>query len=174
MQTNSKKKLFAELFKGHAPTSIIDASVNTANLTPVDNASIDANMNTNQNASQSTSVNISTLASKNTNDNVSKLASENVSINARDNISLNETASNNVSELDVVLNDYRQISGKKPMFSDIYEQQNIYIDRNLVEAVAQLLKEERRTKKDVYNAALKLYFQLVLKRPIKLRAEEDM
>lgn len=55
----------------------------------------------------------------------------------------------------------------------MYQQQNVYIDRNIVSAISKILKKNKKLKKqEVYNEALKLYLDVIHDVQVKMKSEE--
>jgi hypothetical protein len=61
---------------------------------------------------------------------------------------------------------------KQLTHNKMYQQQNVYIDRNIVAAVNKVLKKNKMTKQELYNEALKLYLDVVHDVQVKMKSEE--
>lgn len=63
---------------------------------------------------------------------------------------------------------------KQLTHDQMYQQQNVYIDRNIVAAISKVLKKNKKLKKqEAYNEALKLYLDIVHDIQVKLKSEEE-
>jgi hypothetical protein len=61
---------------------------------------------------------------------------------------------------------------RKLTHNKMYQQQNVYIDRNIVAAVNEVLRKNKMTKQELYNEALKLYLDVVHDVQVKMKSEE--
>lgn len=71
---------------------------------------------------------------------------------------------------------YRAIAQKKaqkPAASELRQQQNVYIDNNLIAAIEDILnKNKKLQKKDIYNAALQMYLEFAFDMKVTLKEDE--
>lgn len=96
-----------------------------------------------------------------------------------DSINISTNASNNVSiendpltKIEVYKQKVKEKS-KQKTHDDMYAQQNVYIDRNLIAAIKDILKKNKKlTKQEIYNEALKMYLDIVHDVQIRLKSEE--
>ena len=107
--------------------------------------------------------------------NTNKIETENTSISTTKNDSVNEDVTINEKEAISKINIYRKMASKienKKTFNDIYDQQNVYIERKLIKAVDKIIRKKGMKKKDIYNRALQMYFGIMHNEEIKLEGDE--
>lgn len=58
--------------------------------------------------------------------------------------------------------------------SEMFDQQNVYIDKNLISAIKQVLKKNKKlTKQDLFNNALKMYLDIAFDIQVDLLSEQN-
>jgi hypothetical protein len=58
--------------------------------------------------------------------------------------------------------------------AEMFKQQNVYIDRELIKAIDKILKKNKKlSKQDIYNNALKMYLDVVFDTKVDLISEKN-
>ena len=79
------------------------------------------------------------------------------------------------TSIDATVEAYKKkidLKRKQLTHNKMYQQQNVYIDRNIVAAVNEVLRKNKMTKQELYNEALKLYLDVVHDVQVKMKSEE--
>lgn len=146
-------------------------------MPPEENKNISVNPNEEKNEKNITNdnqnINQSTNQNNSINENVSAIIINNDSVS--ENASTNNSNFDSESNLENKINRYKEIanaSKKKLTHDQMFLQQNVYIDRNLVKAIGEIIKKKGKKKQDIYNEALKMYLDIMYDVKVKLLSEQ--